>query len=66
MICIKQRVKSVKEIAAKSENYERTLFIISALNLMYLRISELVANDHWGPMMKHFGGIQDDGVAPFC
>lgn len=33
---------------------ERILFILSALYLMYRRISELVSNDRWAPMMKHF------------
>ena len=36
------------------DKHERTLFILSALYLMYLRISELVSNDRWTPMMKHF------------
>jgi site-specific recombinase XerD len=36
------------------EQHERTLFIISALYLLYLRISELAANDRWIPQMKHF------------
>lgn len=38
----------------KPEKHERTLFIISALYLMYLRISELVASDRWIPQMRHF------------
>lgn len=36
------------------ELHERSLFIISALYSMYLRISELVANDRWVPLMKNF------------
>ena len=36
------------------EKHERTLFILSALYLLYLRISELVSSDRWTPMMKHF------------
>jgi len=36
------------------EQHERTLFILSLLYLLYLRISELVANTHWTPQMKHF------------
>jgi site-specific recombinase XerD len=44
-----------RELADKnSEKHERTLFILSALYLLYLRISELVSNDRWTPMMKHF------------
>ena len=36
------------------DEYERTLFIMSALYLMYLRISELVAKQKWTPQMGHF------------
>lgn len=35
-------------------NHERTLFIMSALFGMYLRISELVETDRWMPQMGHF------------
>ena len=34
--------------------HERTLFIISALYAMYLRISELAANERWIPLMNSF------------
>ena len=34
--------------------HERTLFILSALYSMYLRISELAASDRWVPLMNHF------------
>lgn len=44
-----------KDLAvSQPERYERTLFILSALYLMYLRISELVATDRWLPQMGHF------------
>ncbi len=36
------------------DKYERTLFIMSALYLMYLRISELTATPRWEPQMGHF------------
>lgn len=36
------------------ERHERTLFILTALYLMYLRISELVATRRWEPQMGHF------------
>lgn len=46
---------TVKEMAAENPSkHERTLFIISTLYLLYLRISELVSNENWIPMMKHF------------
>jgi site-specific recombinase XerD len=48
-------LESVKAMAAKEpQKHERTLFIISALYLLYLRISELVENDRWIPQMGHF------------
>lgn len=34
--------------------HERTLFILSALYMLYLRISELAESDRWIPQMKHF------------
>lgn len=36
------------------EKYERTLFIMSALYGMYLRISELCSSTRWEPQMGHF------------
>ncbi len=36
------------------DKYERTLFIMSALYLMYLRISELTTTARWEPQMGHF------------
>lgn len=36
------------------EQHQRTLFIMSALYSMYLRISELCANERWTPQMRHF------------
>ena len=40
--------------AMKPHIHERTLFILSALYLMYLRISELVATPRWTPLMNDF------------
>ena len=37
-----------------ADKYERTLFILSALFLMYLRISELAASSRWTPHMNDF------------
>jgi site-specific recombinase XerD len=36
------------------KKHERTLFILSALYLLYLRISELAASERWIPQMGHF------------
>ena len=40
----------------KDENslHQRTLFIITAMYLMYLRISEFAATARWTPLMNHF------------
>lgn len=40
--------------AADPARHERSLFIMSALYAMYLRISELAASDRWIPEMGHF------------
>ncbi len=45
----------VQELASvEPDKHERTLFILSALYLLYLRISELAASDRWIPQMGHF------------
>lgn len=45
----------VKELAdTEPKKHERTLFIISALYLLYLRISELAESNRWSPQMNHF------------
>jgi site-specific recombinase XerD len=45
----------IKNLAEENpEKHERTVFILSALYLMYLRISELVASNRWIPQMGHF------------
>ena len=43
-----------KEQTLMDVTYERTVFILSCLFSMYLRISELVANDRWSPTMGDF------------
>lgn len=48
-------LKTAEILADKHpELHERTLFILSALYSMYLRISELVANKRWTPKMGDF------------
>jgi site-specific recombinase XerD len=48
-------IKTAKELAEKdAATHERTLFIMSILYSMYLRISELVASSRWTPTMDHF------------
>lgn len=43
-----------KEQAQVDAKHERTVFILSCLCGMYLRISELIANERWTPMMQDF------------
>lgn len=46
---------TVKTMAANQpKKHARTLFIISALYLLYLRVSELCASARWSPEMGHF------------
>jgi site-specific recombinase XerD len=48
-------LEAAQKMAKKEpETHERTLFIITALYLMYLRISELVASKRWILEMGHF------------
>ncbi|OUR89714.1 integrase, partial [Gammaproteobacteria bacterium 42_54_T18] len=47
-------IETAELMAADDVLHERTLFIMSALYGMYLRISELVDTPRWSPAMKHF------------
>ncbi|MBL4867514.1 MAG: site-specific integrase [Pseudomonadales bacterium] len=50
-----ETVINLAKLRAKSEEKEeRTVFILSCLYSMYLRISELVASDRWTPTMSDF------------
>lgn len=48
-----------RTMADKEPLHERTLFILTALYLLYLRISELVASPRWTPQMGHFYQLSD-------
>lgn len=53
-------IKTAKELAENDADvHERTLFIMSILYSMYLRISELTASPRWSPLMNHFGRDSD-------
>jgi site-specific recombinase XerD len=53
-------IKSTQGMAEKNPVlHERTLFMISALYALYLRISELAANVRWAPSMQHFSRDHD-------
>lgn len=48
-------INTTRKMADKDpDRHQRTLFIITAMYLMYLRISEFVASDRWIPIMGHF------------
>jgi len=48
-------IKTARKMADQSpDRHQRTLFIITAMYLMYLRISEFVASNRWTPIMGHF------------
>lgn len=47
-------IQLAKDQARRDHTYERTVFILSCLFGMYLRISELVANPRWMPTMGDF------------
>lgn len=54
-------IKTAKEMASNnSDIHERTLFIMSALYAMYLRISELTASERWTPKMNDFARDTDN------
>lgn len=44
----------VLEQANEDRLYERSLFVISALKTLFLRISELSERNNWSPVMSHF------------
>lgn len=53
-------IETAKKLADENpDRHERTLFILSALFLMYLRISELTASDRWTPTMGDFNRDHD-------
>jgi site-specific recombinase XerD len=48
-------ITTAEQMAIESPaRHERTLFIMTSLYAMYLRISELVASQRWTPQMNHF------------
>ncbi|MDF3055366.1 MAG: Phage integrase family protein [Gammaproteobacteria bacterium] len=47
-------LKTAQTMADTDSKYERALFVLNALYLLYLRISELAASERWMPLMNHF------------
>lgn len=52
-------ISIVEEKTQGDQQYERTLFILSCLYSMYLRISELLTTQKWSPTMNDFVKDQD-------
>lgn len=54
-------IETARNLAKEDpERHARTLFIMTALYSMYLRISELVVNDRWSPKMNDFKRDHED------
>lgn len=54
-------IQTAQNLANQNNNsHEITLFIMSALYSMYLRISELTANERWTPKMNDFARDSDN------
>jgi site-specific recombinase XerD len=54
-------IQTAKEMAeVRPVFHERTLFIMSILYLMYLRISEITSSKRWSPAMNHFFKDNDE------
>jgi site-specific recombinase XerD len=54
-------IQTAKEMAeVRPAFHERTLFIMSILYLMYLRISEITFSKRWSPAMNHFFKDRDE------
>jgi site-specific recombinase XerD len=53
-------IEAAEAMAKRDTRYERTLFIMSALYSMYLRISELASSDRWTPTMDDFSKDHDN------
>lgn len=45
---------TAEELAVKDSIFERSLFVVAALKVLFLRISELSERKTWSPAMNHF------------
>ena len=50
---------TAKNLANHDPLYERNLFVIVSLKVLFLRISELAESDYWQPVMGHFWQDED-------
>ncbi len=53
-------LETAEELANGDRSYERNLFVIAALKVLFLRISELSERQTWSPSMNHFWQDEDD------
>ena len=51
-------IETAEIMADEDHRHERTLFVMSMLYGLYLRVSELVQSERWSPSMNHF--FQDE------
>ena len=47
-------IETARQLAEENKRHERTLFIMSTIYFLHLRISQLVENDRWIPKMNNF------------
>ncbi len=47
-------IETAIDLANNNNQYERSLFIVSTLKSLFLRISELSERSNWSPIMQHF------------
>lgn len=47
-------IETITDMATNNFYYHRILFVLSAMYLMYLRISEFTSSKRWTPMMNNF------------
>lgn len=47
-------LETVTEMAKNHDKYQRSLFVIAAIKVLFLRVSELSERENWSPVMGHF------------
>lgn len=47
-------IETAEQMADEDVDHERTLFVLTTLFAMYLRVSDLVGRDNWEPGMGDF------------
>lgn len=50
----KYLLDTAHEMAETDSKYERSLFVIAVIKVLFLRVSELSERDNWSPTMGHF------------